>query len=109
MVSKAVATMKPGRILIGAQEWLVGASVDGHAGPAKFYRVEGIPGRLQNGDVTGDGRNCHHANIGRAESHDEGNGIVGGSVGINQEGAWHAGRITALGSWLGEGHNPLPT
>ena len=94
MFSEAIAAMKPGCVLISAQEWLVGAGVDGHVCCAEFDGVESIAGRLRDGDISSDGRDCHDANAGRAQRHDERDGVVGSGVGIDQEGARHGARIT---------------
>ena len=93
MISQPIAAVKPGRILIGAQKRFVGASVDRHTRPAEFDRIESIARRLQNGDIPGNGRDRHHANVGRAQRHNERDRIIGRCVSIDQEGARHAPRI----------------
>jgi hypothetical protein len=40
--------------------------------------------------VAGDGRDGYHADARIAQSHDDGDGIVGSGIGINEEGARHA-------------------
>ena len=91
VISEAIAAVKPGRILIGAEQRLVGAGVDRDVRSAEFDRVESVAGRLQDRDISGDGCDRHHANVGRTQRHDERDGVVGSCVGIDQEGARHAG------------------
>ncbi|MGB2634239.1 MAG: hypothetical protein WAM58_09910, partial [Candidatus Acidiferrum sp.] len=59
---------------------------------AEFGGVQGVAGGLRDGDVAGDGGDGHDVNMRIAESHDQGYGVVGGGVGIDQEVAGH-GRL----------------
>ena len=59
-------------------------------GIAKLRGVERITGGLMDVHVArnrGDGQNL---NLGRAQRHDQGDGIIGSCVGVNQEGKFHA-------------------
>ena len=93
MISESIAAMKPGRVLIGAEEWLGGAGIDGDIRAAEFNCIKSIARRLRNGDIAGDGRNRHDPDVGRAQRHDERDGIIGSGVGIDKESSRHAARI----------------
>ena len=62
-------------------------------GAAEFRRVERVPGGLLHVDVTRDRRDGDHAHVGGAQGHDQGDGIVGSGISIDQEGARHGGSI----------------
>ena len=98
MISEAIAAMKPGCILIRAQERLVGSDVNRCVRAAYFSRklngVESIPRRLQYGDISSNGRDRDNSNVRRAQRHDERDRVIGCGVGIDQKGPRHAGRIT---------------
>src|SRR6266853_649184 len=49
-----------------------------------------VPGGLLNSDVSGDRRDRDNADFRGAEGHDESDRIIGGGIGIDQEGAGHA-------------------
>ena len=89
MVPESVATMKPGGVLIGAKKRFFRARIDRDIGATEFHRIERIAGGLLNWDIPGDGCDRDHPDFGGAESHDEGNRIIGGSVGIDQKGVRH--------------------
>ena len=56
----------------------------------KFGRVERVACGLLDGNVTGHRSNRQHANLGRAKRHDQGHGVIGGGIGIDQEKRFHA-------------------
>jgi hypothetical protein len=90
--------MKPGRILMDTQEWLVGTTIDWNTGSAKFNGIKRVACRLLNFNISGDRRDCDHADVRGAESHDEGDSIVRRNVGVDQEGARHPRRIANQGN-----------
>jgi len=94
MVAEAVAAMKPGRILISAQQRFIGSGEDRDSGPTEFHCIKSVTSGLLYRNISSNGRDRHHANIGRAKRHDEGNRVVGRGVGIDEERSGHAGRIT---------------
>ena len=94
VISKSIAAMKPGCVLIGAEERLVGAGVNRHLRAAEFDRVESVAGRLRKRNIPGDSRYRRDADIRRAQRHDQRNGIIGSCVGIDKESSRHAARIT---------------
>ncbi len=65
------------------------ARADGDIRAAQFHRIERIARRLLQLYVPGNDRDCGHASIGRAQSHDERDSVIRRSVGINQKGAGH--------------------
>ena len=82
--------MKPRRILISTQQRLIGTRIDGNVAPANLGDIERVASRLFYGHVARDRGDRDHLNVGRAQRHDQRDGIVGSSVGVDQEGARHA-------------------
>ena len=94
VISQPVLAVKPGCTLMGTLQRLFSAGKDRDAGSAEFRGVEGVASGLLNLDISRHGGDRDHAYVGSAESHNEGDGVVGGDVGVNQEGARHPRRIT---------------
>jgi hypothetical protein len=59
-------------------------------GIAKFCRVESIASGLMDIHVSGDGGDGQNLDLGRAQRHDQRNGVIGSRIGINQKGRFHA-------------------
>jgi hypothetical protein len=91
-IAQAVTAVEPVGVIVGAGERFFGASEHGDGGVAEFRGVEGVAGGLRDGDVAGDGGDGEDVYVRIAESHDEGYGVVGGGVGVDQEVASH-GRV----------------
>jgi hypothetical protein len=77
--------MKPGCILIRAQQRLVRSRVYRHIDPTEFDCIERVASGLLDRNVPGNGRDGSNAYIRRAQGHDDGNGIIGRRIGINKE------------------------
>jgi hypothetical protein len=94
VISKAVATMEPGRVLMGTKQRLASSRIDRDFGPAEFNGIERVAGGLLYFDISRDRCDRYHADVGGAESHDQSHGVIRGNVGVDQEGARHPRRIT---------------
>ena len=68
---------------------LLRAGKNRDAGSAEFDRVEGVASRLFDLDISRHGRDRDYPYVRSAQGHDEGDGIVGGYVGIDKEGTRH--------------------
>ena len=79
---------------MSTKQGLFGTCVDGDLGPAEFHRIESIASSLLDAYISRDSCDCDHAHFGCAEGHDERNRIIGGNIGINEQGAWHPRIIT---------------
>jgi hypothetical protein len=75
---------------MGAEQWLFSSRIDRDVGSTEFNCVQRVPGGLLNSDVSGDRRDRDNADFRGAEGHDESDRIIGGGIGIDQEGAGHA-------------------
>jgi hypothetical protein len=95
--NQSVTSVKPRSASVSAEEGFFGASIDRHIHPAEFNSVERVAGGLLKVDISGDRRDGDHAGFRGAQSHDEGDGIVGGCVSIDEERARHGHRITDTG------------
>ena len=73
---------------------LFSAGKDRDAGSAEFHCVESVARRLFDFDIPRHGRDRDYLHIRSAQGHDEGNGIVGGYIGIDEKGPWHPRSIT---------------
>jgi hypothetical protein len=82
--------MEPVGGLVRAVQWFFRAHEDGNFRAAEFRCVQSIARGLLNGNVSGNGSNRQDAHLGRAQRHDQGHGIIGSSIGINQEERFHA-------------------
>ena len=92
MLAKTVASMKPGCILIFMKQRLIRAGKDRHVRPAKLGGVERVTRGLLHVDVASNCGNRDDADFWVAQCHDDGYGVVGGGVGIDQERTRHAGK-----------------
>ena len=84
MVAESVGSVKPLRGFQGACERLRGARVNGDVRAAEFDGAEGVAGALIHGDVAsddGDGDDFYERGT---ERHDEGDCVVGGGVGVDE-------------------------
>ncbi len=85
MIAEAVFAVEP----IGAAERAFQrmglAGENGDVGIAEFGGVEGVAGGLGERDVAGDDGDGGDADVGSAESHDDGDGVVGAGVGVDEE------------------------
>ena len=90
MVTQAVAPMEPVGALVRAIQWLFRAHENGNVRAAKFRGIEGVARGLLNGNVSGNRGDCQHAHVTRTKRHDQSHGVIGSSVGINQEKRFHA-------------------
>ena len=66
-----------------------GAGVDGDVRAAEFDGVEGVAGGLLDAAVAGDGGDGADVDRGRAQGHNESDGVVGCGVGVDEDGAGH--------------------
>ena len=82
--------MKPGGVLVGTEKGLGSAAVDGDVSITEFNCVEGVPCGLFHFDVPGNRRDSDHTDVRRAKRHDKSDGVIGGGVRVNKEGAWHS-------------------
>ena len=76
-----------------APQGLLGAGKNRNVRSAEFRGVERVARGLLDFDISGHGRDRNYPHVGSAERHDEGDGIVRGYIGIDQEGARHPRRI----------------
>lgn len=90
MVSQAIAAVEPVGGLVRSIQRFLRAHEHGNVRVAKFRRVQRIAGGLLNGDVSRDGGNRQHADLRRAQRHDQSDGVIGGGVGVNQEERFHS-------------------
>ena len=90
MVTQAVAPMEPVGALVRAIQWLFRAHENGNVRAAKFGRVERIARGLLDGDVASNGGDRQDTHLGRTKGHDQGYGVVGSGVSIDQEAWFHA-------------------
>ncbi len=85
MVSQAIAAMEPVRALVCAIQGLFRAHEDWHVRATKFRRVERIACGLLNGNISCNRGNRQNADSRRTEGHDQSHGVIGSSVGVDQE------------------------
>ena len=90
MVSQAISSMKPVRALVLAVQRFFRAHKNRNIRTAKFRCVKRVPRGLLNGHISSNGSNRQHAHLGRTQRHDQGHGVVGSGVRINQEEGFHA-------------------
>ena len=83
-----------------AAQWLFGADKDRHAGTAELCRVERITCGLLNLDISGNGGDGDDADVWSAQGHDQRDRVIGGNIGVDQEGARHSRSITNRGTKL---------
>lgn len=75
-IAEAVAAVEPVCAVMRAGEWFFGAGENGDGGIAELGGVQGVGGGLGYRDVAGDGGDGENVDVGIAESHDEGDGVV---------------------------------
>jgi hypothetical protein len=92
-IAQTVLAVEPFGVDVFAQKRLFRARKDGHAGATEFSDVERVAGSLGDAYVAGDDGDGAHVDIRGAQRHDQGDGIVGSRVGIDQEGPRQATRI----------------
>ncbi len=90
VIAQAITTVKPGRAHVRALEWLLRASEHRDVRIAKLRGIERVARGLKDIDVSCHGGDGQDLNLGRVERHDQGNGIVGSGVSINQKRTIHA-------------------
>ena len=61
-----------------------------HFGIAKLRGIERITSGLLDIHISCNGANGQNLNLGRAQRHDQRNGIIGSSIGVNQKWKFHA-------------------
>ena len=83
VVAETIVTVKPSRVLIGAQERLGRTLIDGNCFSTEFNGIKRIAGRLFHGNISGHRGDRENSDIGGAKCHDDGHGIVGSGIGIN--------------------------
>ena len=99
-IGEAVFAVEPVGGRVGASERFFGADEDGDWRVAEFGDVKGVAGGLRDGDVSGDGGDGADVDVRMTESHEKGDGVVGGGVGVDEEGNFvghERGRITEKG------------
>ena len=90
MIAQAIAAMEPMRALVRAVQWFFRAHKNGNVRATELRCVECIARGLLNGNVAGNRGDCQHAHGGRAQRHDQGHGVIGSGVGIDEEERFHA-------------------
>src|SRR3954447_16171649 len=91
VLSEAVFTVEPVGDREFAKERRGGASKNRNFRVADFSRVERVVRGLRDRNIPGDdGYRCY-ANFFRTKRHDQGYGVVGSGVGVDEEGARHLG------------------
>ncbi len=90
VVAQAVAAMEPVRALVRTIQRFFRAHEHGNIGAAQLRGVERIAGGLLNSNVSRNRGNGDHAHRGGTQCHDQGHGVIGSSVGIDQEERFHA-------------------
>ena len=93
VIAESVAAVEPGCIFVDAEQRSPSAGIDGDICFAEFNRVQGVPGGLVDVHISGDRGDGGYADVGCAESHDEGDGVVGSGVSVDEERAQHVSRI----------------
>ena len=87
VIAQPVLAVKPIRALVLAAQRLLRSDKYRNMRVAKFGGVQRISRRLLDADISRDGRNRQHANLRRAQRHDQRHGVVRGGVRIDQEGS----------------------
>ena len=82
--------MEPVRALVRAMQRFFRAHEDRNVHATKLRGVERIACGLLNGHVSCNRGNCQNADSRRAEGHDQGYGVIGSGVGIDQKKRFHA-------------------
>ena len=90
VISQTVAAMEPMRAFVRAVQWFLRAHEDRNVRAAKFRCVQGVPRSLLHGNISRHRGDCQHTHRRRAQRHDQGYGIIGSRVGVNQEERFHA-------------------
>ncbi len=90
VISQSIASVEPGRILIGAKKRFLRARVDRHTRLAQLYRVQRVARCLPHIHVAGNHCDRAHANVGCAESHDERDSVIRSGIRVDQKSASHA-------------------
>ena len=90
MVTQTVTSVEPVRALMFALERLLCSDKNGNVGATEFGSIQGVSHCLLSGHVAGDDGNRENANVWRSKRHDESNGIVRCSVGVDEERGFHA-------------------
>ncbi len=78
------------RALVRAVQWFFRTHENGNIRAAEFRGIECIACGLLNGNVSRNRRYGQNAHIGGTKRHDQGYGVIGSGVGINQEERFHA-------------------
>lgn len=94
MISESIPAMKPGCVLVPAEERLFGTGVNRNLRATEFDSVKSVASGLQMWNIARDGRYSHNADVRRAQRHDQRDGIIGSRIGIDEKSSWHAARIT---------------
>ena len=90
MVAQAIASMEPVSALVFAIQRFFRAHKNRNIRAAEFGGIKRVARGLLSGNVSGDCCNRQHTHLGRAQRHDQGNGVIGSGVRINQEERFHA-------------------
>ena len=94
VIPQPVAAMKPGRTLVDALQRFFSATKNRDVGSAEFHGIEGVARCLLDFDISRYGCDRDHPDFGSAKGHDDGHRVVGGYVGVDEEGARHPRSIT---------------
>jgi hypothetical protein len=89
VVAEAVFAMEPLGGAEFAEQRSGGARENGNIGVADFSAIEGVVHPLGNGYITGDYCYGRYANRFGTKGHDQGYGVIGSGVGVDEEGARH--------------------
>jgi hypothetical protein len=96
VIAKTVSAVKPSRVLIRPKKRLIGTCIHGNFGSAQLNGIQSIACRLLNINISSDRRNGDHLNVAPAQCHDDGYGIVGSGVCIDEEMSHGGVRITNI-------------
>ncbi len=96
-IGKAILAVKPMRVLVQAQQRRGGAGKDGNLDAGDLSGEQRVARRLLEPDIARNDGEPEHADVGRGERHQNGDRVVGSSVGVDEElahdraGAWREG------------------
>ena len=90
MVAQAIAAMKPVSAFVLAIQRFFCAHENRNVCAAQFRSVKRVSRSLLNINISRDSGNRQQANLGRSQRHNQGHGVIGSRVRVNQEERFHA-------------------
>ena len=85
VVAEAVPPMEPMGMLVRPDQRRGGADEDWRVRAGDLGGQQRVPRRLLDGDIAGDGRQRQDAHVRRGKRHQDGDGVVGGGVSVDEE------------------------